>query len=64
VDSWRDWVRNDGRCDAVIPLCVLHLWNLCGHKRNGKQSAESVYIGTARHQCGPILALINEHKPH
>ena len=64
MDNWRDRVRNDGRCDAVIPLLVLHLWNLRRHKRNGNRSAESVYIGPARHQCRLDLALINEYKPH
>ena len=64
MDNWRDRVRNDGRCDAVMQLVVLHLWNLRRHKRNGNRSAESVYIGSARHQFRLILALINEYKPH
>ena len=64
MDNRCDRVRNDGCRDVVIQLAVLHLRAMRGQKRNGSRLAENVYIGPARYQCRPTLALINEYKPH
>ncbi len=64
MDDWCDWIRNNGRRDVVIRFVVLQKRAQHRHKRNGKRSTESVDMGAARCPSKPILAFIDENKPH